>query len=86
MIKVKMYSIYDSVNGSYGPINMFNNDSVAIRDARINVAQNCQLQAMARDLALYCVGEFDAHTGVIIPCDKKLIVNFSDLLEVKDGQ
>lgn len=77
---VQCYSIYDSVNGTYGPIEMYNNNEVAIRSCRIKVGQSKDLIAMASDLSLYNIGSFDACTGILKPADKVLVIRFSDLV------
>lgn len=77
---VNIYAVYDSVNGSYGPLSLAQNNEVAIRNAKMSVMNDKQTQQIANDLSLYMLGTYDVENGVIKPCDSQMIIRFSDLI------
>lgn len=85
---MKIYDYYDKVacifSGNFG---LFQNDGTAIRTYK-TLYQTNKLPPLVisnpGDYAIYCLGEFNPETGDIVP-DKKVLVHFADLVEVKDN-
>lgn len=80
---VYVYSIYDTCAQTFSPLNMAQNNEVAIRNMRYAINNDPQFMATAKDLELYCVGSFDYSTGILEPMDKTLVIRCSDLIEKK---
>jgi len=80
-MKLKIYSIKDTVVGEYqSPIYMAN-DGTALRAVTnaVNSAQENPVKENAVDKQLYCLGEFDTDTGVI-ESDVRFIAKLADLI------
>lgn len=71
---VKIYSIKDTKIGYMSPIYL-QNDGVAIREFSNlrNSEQKNIVNTNPEDKELWCLGEFDEQTGIIIPSVKFLI-------------
>lgn len=80
-MKVYVYSLLDIVAKTFSPLNMAQNNEVAIRNFKYACNNDAQMKATAKDLELYCVGEFDYSTGIITGCDKTLVIRGLDILE-----
>lgn len=80
-MKLKIYSIKDTIIGEYqSPIYMVN-DGTALRAVTnaVNSTQDNPVKENAKDKQLYCLGVFDTDTG-IIETEIKFITNLSDLI------
>lgn len=87
---MKVYDYYDKVacvfSGNFG---LFQNDGTAIRTYK-TLLQTGKLPPLVinnpGDYAIYCLGSFDQESGEIVS-EKKMLVHFADLVEVKkDGE
>lgn len=78
---VNVYATYDSVNASYGPLTLANNNDVAIRNVRITIQNDLQTKSIADDLSLYLLGTYDLKSGVLKPCEPQMIIRFCDLVQ-----
>lgn len=83
IMKTKLYAIKDTVTGNFSPITQSPLDLAIMRDLS-NVLKsgdkNNELVVNAKDKALYCVGEYDVDTGVIVS-NVKFVTNLVDLIE-----
>lgn len=82
----KLYTFRDRVSGLYSaPFMSSDKKEVVLRSVR-TVIERGSAEPWATypaDHELYCVGVFDADTGVITATDKPdFVVNLSDILEV----
>lgn len=80
-MEVYVYSVYDTCAQTFSPLNMAQNNEVAIRNMRYAVNTDPQFMATAKDLELYLVGMFNYQTGVITMLDKTLVIRCVDLLD-----
>lgn len=61
---MRLYSVYDKKSGVMAPLFCAENDFIA-RRAFFRSAVSNDLAVFPEDFDLYCVGEFDLHTGVV---------------------
>lgn len=61
---MRLYSVYDKKSGVMSPLFCAENDFIA-RRAFFRSAGSGDLAVFPEDFDLYCVGEFDLHTGVV---------------------
>ena len=69
-----IYGLFDRVRESYTNITLDNNDATAKRAFLSAVSQSNELMFIAKDLELRKIGEFDIHTGMIIPMAQSSLV------------
>lgn len=68
---MKLYCIFDRVVGEYGEPFVSPKEALAVR--RFNyVMQNAPM--VSQDCQLYCLGEYNTESGVIVPNDRPLFV------------
>lgn len=81
---MKIYSVRDVLVG-YTSVVLYSSDAVAIRDFKSVVnLPDTPISKSAKDYSLYCVGEFDTETGVVVPCMNKVCEAY-DLKDEKNG-
>lgn len=68
-MKVRTYTIFDSMAKEYGPLFNAKNNEVAKRMFKQFLTKELVSQ---EDYTLYCVGEFDTESALLDPC-KELI-------------
>lgn len=76
----KIYSLKDTISGSFGGLMLFNIDGVAIRELT-SIANNEQAEKIIphiSDMDLYRVGTLDVDTG-IITSEIEFILHVKDL-------
>lgn len=66
-MKFKMYSIQDLKANLFSTPMFLQNDSVAIRNLTASFAGESMLVKYPNDFELFCVGEFDDHSGQVVP-------------------
>lgn len=74
MNKYSIYALRDKVADTFSGINLNVNDAVAKRDFSYAVNNTPELEYKCSDIELYKVGEFDVHTGCIVPCNTLVLV------------
>lgn len=62
-MKNYIYSIYDRLAESYGPLVSFQNDNVAIRTFKEGCKNNSALKDHPEDLEIHRIGIFDDESG-----------------------
>lgn len=83
IMKTKIYAIKDTVTGNFSQITQSPLDVAIMRDLSNVLKQgdkNNELVVNMKDKALYCLGEYDVDTGLIVP-NVKFITNLVDLVE-----
>ena len=88
----KLYTVRD-VKGCYGCENGvpalldMPNDEFALRMVKVSVMKGQKpnaLNTFPEDKELWCVGEFDEKTGIVIPCNPYLLARAIDYYEGGD--
>lgn len=80
---MKIYAIKDTIVGAFTAPFYQKNNSVAIRTITNAINNERELQNNAKDLQLYCLGEFNEETGEI-QSNVEFIINIIDL--TKQGE
>lgn len=85
---MKMFSVKDSVSGTFASPVSFAHENIVIREYKtaINSHPDSIIGANPQDFALYLIGEFDENSGVITSFDPKFIINLNELKEVKKNE
>ena len=82
---IKIYSILDKIPGVYSNPFYLKSNAVALREIKymINEDKNQNIfNTNVGDKSLYCLGEFNEETGIIVPNQKpEFIINLIDLKE-----
>lgn len=83
-MKLQLFSIFDRAARQYGiPFSAANQD-MAVRSVRFEVnakAEGNLLNMSPGDFELFCIAEFDADSGVIVPRETpEFVVRLSDLV------
>lgn len=83
----RLYSVYDSVAGEYGPLFQAKNDDVALRNViqmftemKVNIASLATFK-------LYHVGDFDTESGSFVPANpnEEIAIDYAVLDGVFDA-
>lgn len=76
----KIYSLKDTISGSFGGLMLFNIDGVAIRELTsiVNNEQAEKIIPHFEDMDLYRVGSFDVDTGVVTS-EVEFVLHVKDL-------
>lgn len=81
-MKMNIYAIRDVHTGFMSPA-IDQNDACSVRNFRHACQQhNSLMYSHTMDYDLYCIGEFESDTGVIIPCQPRIVVSGASLMEV----
>lgn len=78
----KIYSVKDRLAG-YGVIVLQDNDAVAMRAFQNGCSDpSSTWSTHPNDFSLYCLGEFDTHSGDIISYEPKFICSADDFINL----
>lgn len=80
-----LYSLRDRVADVFRSVTVDTNDQTAKRNFAYAVNNSPELLFQSKDLELCKVAEFDAHSGVVVPCVPIVVVCRGDEV-VKDDQ
>lgn len=71
-----IYGLFDKVRESFTNITLDSNDATAKRAFLQAVSHSADLMYIAKDLELRKIGEFDIHTGLIVPLTVPQLVSY----------
>lgn len=74
-------SLYDSAAGEFGLPATSVNEQTAVREFQVFI-QNMPVM-VAKDNEVYLVGSYDTKSGVITPCEHKLLARGDDFIGTK---
>lgn len=77
-MKYGVYAIRDRIAENFQSVNVDINDAVARRNFSFAVNNNDNMLFSASDLEFYRIGEFDSHTGVIVPVTPAVLIVRAD--------
>lgn len=79
---LKVYSVFDSVSGSYGPLFLSTNDGVAMRELKGSIVPGNFLATDPGDYQLHCLASFDESKGTFepMPYDQFLVIRVTNLV------
>lgn len=77
---IKIYAIKDTVAGTMGQPFYEKNRAMAIRSATASANNNEGIKAIAKDLTLFELGEYDEETGQIVS-NVEFVINVIDLIK-----
>lgn len=69
-----LYSLRDRLGDVFRSVTVDSNDLTAKRNFSYAVSNSPDLAFQAKDLELCKIAEFDAHSGVVVPCVPILVV------------
>lgn len=76
-----LYTLYDSVAESFGSPSMASSDGVIIRDLEHLISLDTKFAHNAKDMRLFCIGTFDAISGDIMACNRRLVIDLKELVK-----
>lgn len=79
-MKIGIYCIKDNVAGFLQPTFDLS-EPAALRNFSYAVSQPSQMNFKPEDFSLWSLGDFDTETGVISPCDPRLIVHATEVIK-----
>lgn len=68
-MRTSAYSIYDVKDQSFAMPMFVKNDEIAIRNVQAAAGQGSLLLMFPQDFELYCIGEYESDTGMMIPLE-----------------
>lgn len=77
-MKYGVYAIRDRIAETFQSVNVDINDAVARRNFSFAVNNNDNMLFSASDLEFYRIGEFDPHTGTIVPVTPAVLIARAD--------
>lgn len=78
----KIYSIKDTKGAFLDPV-LADNDALAVRNVKtaVNGQKGSLLAMYPEDFELWCIGDFDETTGLIVPGELRCVVRCNALLD-----
>lgn len=80
-----LYSLRDRLGDVFRSVTVDTNDMTARRNFSYAVNNSPELLFQSKDLELCKIAEFDAHTGVVVPCVPIVVVCRGDEV-IKDAK
>ena len=82
-----IYSIFDKKAVDFGPLFTSENDETAKRLVLVNVCKDTMLSSSPSDFSLYCLGEYDSHTGDVSGISPvKLVCEVLSLVKIEETE
>lgn len=81
-----LYCILDEISGIYYEPLVMDTDAAMMRDIGYSLMSlnDVPVKQYPKDFAVYRIGEWDCHTGKVIPTDHERICCIADLLPKED--